>query len=285
MSLMLIGGAMAFNAAFGARELYDADVARNDLNQDLRSVVDMIATETRESGERLPPDFPAIELTDNTSGDRLILRRNLVEATLLSCEDLTVSATKIVVALPAGVGNCSIVADNDADGFPDNIQEYREHRLRYGEGTGPIVLPTGYIHDPITRQGEYFSFENEEVGGGTGEWYLRLSGGGLGNGYPAVNQPRIYILHEARYDLSSGTLELRRNGVAGTAFAVADGVTGFQVTLALQDSTSVSSFTANDDWSRIQSVQIQMTGERRVRDRIVSRALTASVFPRNILSY
>ena len=88
-----------------------------------------------------------------------------------------------------------------------------------------------------------------------------------------------------RFDLSAGTLELRRNGVSGTALAVVDGIDDFQVTLLLQDSSSATTFTVNDDWSQIQSVQFLMTGRRDLRDRSVMRTMTAAVLPRNVLSH
>lgn len=285
MTIMLIGGTIAFSTANGARRLYDADAARNDLNQNLRSAVDMMTSEVRQTGERLPADFPALELVDNVAGDRLTVRRHLVESTLLSCTDLAISDVRIFVALPAGTGNCSIVADNDTDGFPDNIQQYREYRLEHGQGASPVVLPNGYIYDPVTRQGEFFAFENEDVDGGTGQWFLEISGGGLANAYPSANQPRVYVLDEMRFDLSSGTIELRRDGAAGSPLAVVDSIVDFQVTLELADSTIVSAFSSSDDWSSIQTVQLQMTGQANVRKRTITRTLTADVFPRNILSY
>jgi len=285
LTIVLIGGAIAFSAAFGARRLYDADVVRNNLNQNLRSAADLIAAEVRQTAERLPTDFPALELVDIAAGDRLTLRRHLVEIALQSCSDLSIADSMIFVALPSGTGNCSILADNDSDGFPDNIQEYRDFRLQYGLGSSPTVLPNGYIYDPSTKLGEWFSFENEEFDSGSGGWFLRLSGGSLTAGYPAANQPRIYLLDEIRFDLSSGTIELRRNGSSGTPLAVVDDIVEFQVALLLEDSTTATSFTVNDDWSRIQSVQLRMSAAGTVRNRTVTRTLTAEVLPRNVLSH
>lgn len=284
MTIMLIASAMALSAAFGARRLYDADAARNELNQTLRSATDMIAAEVRQTAERLPTDFPAVELVDSVAGDRLTLRRHLVETTLQSCTNLAIAAVRIDVGLPAGVANCSILADNDGDGFPDNIQEFREYRLANGTDTSPKVLTQGYIYDPGTRLGEWFSFENEELDTGNGRWFLRLSAG-LAGSYPAANQPRIYILDETRYDLTARTIELRRNGVVGAPLGVIDEIDEFQVALLLQDSTIVTAFTVNDDWSQIQSVQLQLAGQRTVRNRTVTRTMTADILPRNILSH
>jgi len=284
MTIMVIGGAIAFSAAFGARRLYDADAARNELNQTLRSATDMIAAEVRQTAERLPTDFPAVELVNSAAGDRLTLRRHRVETTLHSCTDLAIGAVRIDVGAPAGVGNCSILADNDSDGFPDNIQEFREYRLAHGTGSSPTVLANGYLYDPTTKLGEWFSFENEEFDGGSGAWFLRLSGS-LAGSYPTVNQPRIYILDEMRYDLTAGTIELRRNGSVGTPLGVVDGIDEFQVTLLLQDSTTAATFTVNDDWGQIQSVQLVMTGRRSVRGRTLTRTMTTDVLPRNVLSH
>lgn len=283
MAIMVIGAAVAFSAVFGARELYDSDSARNDLNQNLRSTMDLIATEVRQAGGHLASDFPAVELVTNVAGDRLTVRRHLLETTLLSCTDLVASATKIYVGLPTGTGNCSIFPDNDTDGYPDNIQEYREYRLANGSGT-PVVLPNGYIYDPTTNLGEFFAFEDEQLEIATDRWYLELSGPGLAASYPVANQPRVYLIDESRFDLNAGTIELRRDGDAANALAVVDDVTDFQVALLLQDSSTVNVFTNTDDWSTIQTVQLSLTGQTTLRNRAMTRTLTSDVFPRNILS-
>jgi len=278
MTIMLIAGAIAFSVAFGARRLYDADAVRMDLNQALRSATDMITTEIRQAGESLPPDFPAVELVDNANGDRLILRKARIETVLQSCLDRVPGDTRIRVGLSAGSGNCVIVGDSDSDGHPDNVQEFREYRLANGDASDE--LPSGYIYDPVTKAAEWLNLVDEEDAG-SDQWELVVDA--LTGTYPATNQPRVYLIDETRYDLSSGRIELRRDG-SNTGLGVVEGITDFQISFLMQDGSTDTSFANTDDWSLIRRVRFGLSAQREMRDRTVSRALTTDVFPRAILS-
>ena len=160
----------------------------------------------------------------------------MIESTLLSCTDLDgCRSSSIFIAAAGRPGQLFHRPRQRCRRLP------RQHpgvpgvsRANTVRTATPTVLPNGYIYDPTTRQGEYFAFENEELDGGTAGWFLRLSGGGLAGGYPAVNQPRIYLLDESRYDLSSGSIELRRDGdCRPPRWLVVDGVTDFQVAILL----------------------------------------------------
>jgi len=278
MSIMLVVGAIALSVAFGARRLYDSDSARMDLNQTVRTAADMITTEIRQAGESLPTDFPAVELVDSANGDRLVLRKALIETVLLSCTNRSPGNTRIRIGLTAGSGSCVIVADSDSDGYPDNVQEFHEYRMAHGDVSDE--LPNGYIFDPVTRAAEWLNI-TDEVDAGSGEWELVVDA--LTGNYPATNQPRVYLLDESRFDLSSGRLELRRDG-SGTGLGVVEGVTDLQFSFLMQDSSTKTSFTNTDDWGQIQRIRLDLSAESALRQRTISRSLTTDVFPRAILS-
>ena len=62
------------------RGLFNVDMVRTKLNQNLRSSLDIVGMNVREAGENLPGAFPAVELIDGGAGpDHLILRRNLLD--------------------------------------------------------------------------------------------------------------------------------------------------------------------------------------------------------------
>lgn len=278
MTIMLVASAMAFSVAFGARRLYDADSARMDLNQALRSATNMITAEIRQAGESLPPDFPAVELVNSTDGDRLILRKALIEIVLQSCLDRVPGDTRIRVGLSAGSGNCVIVGDSDSDGYPDNVQEFREYRLANGDDSDELAI--GYIFDPVSGAAEWLNIV-DEADAGSDQWELVVDA--LGGTYPAGNQPRVYLLDETRYDLSSGRLELRRDG-SNTGLGIVEGITDFQISFLMQDGSTETSFDNTDEWSQIRIIRLDLSAEREMRDRTLSRALTTDVFPRAILS-
>jgi type IV pilus assembly protein PilW len=278
MTIMLVAGAIAFSVAFGARRLYDADSTRMDVNQALRSATDMVTTEIRQAGEKLPPDFPAVELVSNANGDRLILRKAMMESVLQSCLDRSGGHTRIRIGLTSGSGGCVIVADGDTDGYPDNIQEFREYRLANGDATDE--LDSAYLFDPVTGNGEWLNYTGE-VDAGSDQWELIVDA--ISGTYPATNQPRVYILDESRYDLASGRLELRRDG-SNSGLGIVEGVTDFQVSFLMQDGSTETTFDNSDNWSQIRRIRFDLAAERELRDRTVSRSLTANVFPRAILS-
>ena len=278
MAIMLVAGAIAFSVAFGARRLYDADTARMDLNQSLRSATNMITNEIRQAGESLPPDFPAVELVNNAGGDRLILRKALIETVLQSCLDRTPGDTRIRVGLTAGSGNCVIVGDSDSDGYPDNVQEFREYRLANGDGSDELA--NGYIFDPVTGAAEWLNLVGE-VDAGSDQWELDVDA--ISGTYPATNQPRVYLLDESRFDVGSGRLELRRDG-SNTGLGVIQGVTDLQFSFLMQDGSTETSFDDTDDWIKIRRIRVDLSAEREMRDRTMSRALTTDAFPRAILS-
>ena len=171
-----------------------------------------------------------------------------------------------------------IVGDSDSDGYPDNVQEFREYRLANGDGSDELA--NGYIFDPVTRAGEWLNLV-DEVDAGSDQWELDVDA--LSGTYPATNQPRVYLLDESRFDLSSGRIELRRNG-SNTGLGVVEGITDFQFSFLMQDGSTETSFDNTDEWSQIQRVGIGLSGEREVRDRTISRVLNTRVFPRAILS-
>ena len=78
----LLGATLA--VAMSSRESYTTDQNRTRTNQNLRAALDLVGIEIRQSGERLPSDFPALEIVDGAEGapDRLILRRNLLDEVL-----------------------------------------------------------------------------------------------------------------------------------------------------------------------------------------------------------
>ena len=90
LSLLLI--AMTLSVTLANRAIYGTDVVRTRINQNIRSAFDIIETELRQAGERLPSGVPAIEIAHGASSDTLTLRRNTLDDTLTVCKTVNTSA-------------------------------------------------------------------------------------------------------------------------------------------------------------------------------------------------
>lgn len=280
MSILLVASAIAFSVAFGARRLYNADAARTDLNETMRSAIDLVITEIRQAGEGLPADFPAFELQSNANGDTLILRKGLVETVLQSCEDTSAGNQRVFIATPSGSGNCAESADLDTDGWPDNLQVFREYRLEHGDASDE--LENGFLFDPTNGATEWLQLQSEEEYE-PNKWSVNVDP--LTASFPAANQVRLYLLDETRFELdsSTGILRMKRNG-STTVQGIVDQIANFQVEFLMQDGSTVTSFASSDDWKEVQRVRFTLSAAREVGNRTITRSITADAFPRAILS-
>ncbi len=277
MSVMLAITAATLSLAVSSRGIYEADEARTQLNQKLRSALDIIATDLRQAGERLPGDFPAIEIVDGGAGvpDRIVVRRALLETVLPLCVDHIGPGAEIFVATavtpPPG---CTPITDGDGDGFPDNMGDWRAQRLA---GGGTL---RAYIYDPVTRNGEFLDYSDEDAGA-----YSIHRGDAIpwAHDYRVVNLSRVYILEERSYALSGTTLQLVIDGTP-TIFDVVDSINDMQAVVNLQDGSTQDSFGTADLWAELASIEVSLVGVGQHRDAQLVRELSTAVFPRNVLS-
>jgi type IV pilus assembly protein PilW len=281
-------GAAALSLALSGRRSYEVDRVRVSVNRSLRAAGDFLVTDLHQAGERLSADFPAIEIVDGTAGgpDELVLRRNLLRAVLRVCSDTDDDDETIQVAWkpthplappPAG---CAPLPDEDGDGWPDDIQTWKEHR----ENAGGVVK--GYIYNPVTRVGEPFQYDSEASEAeayelrrqtGTGEWL---------NDYTMAEQSRLYILEERRYRLVGGILELVIDGDAADPVRLVDRIVDFQVR-ADQAGVMRDSLAVGDPWyawDDLDAVEISVDGSAPFRLRQLNRTWSTRVLPRNVLS-
>ncbi len=78
---LLLG--VILSTTLGHRRLYVLDQNRTAANQNLRAALDILVADLRQAGERLPLDFPAVEVRNGTE---LVLRRNLFDVVLSLCD-------------------------------------------------------------------------------------------------------------------------------------------------------------------------------------------------------
>lgn len=281
---LALGGlvaAAALSITFSSRSIFSNDRERIDLNQNLRSGLDLLGIDLRQAGERLPIDFPAIEIVDGggTNPDTLIVRRNLLDAVLPVCEQIDAGTSVVSVRVASSSGTppagCTPVTDDDGDGWPDNIGEWRDHR----DANGGTVA--AYLFNPVTGAGEFVRYDGD---GATSD-YLSVDGdAGWQHDYLATQQCRVYMLEEHTYRLDAELLQYLVDGDAANPLNLVHDMTGFQVRAVLTDGTARDSFSASDDWSDLETIEITLTGQTTDGSNPTTKTVTTRFFPRNILS-
>jgi len=271
--------AATLTIAMSSRGMLETDRNRTVVNQSVRAGMDLLGIEIRRAGERLPWDAPAIEIVEGSAGapDELILRRNLLDAVLPVCQDLTSGSTatsvfvagqKVTLALPPG---CYPVPDDDANGWPDNLQRWREYRIAQGGEA------RAFVHNPITGDGEFFLFDDENA---TTFHLVRSDSGAWAHDYPVDQNPRIYILESRRFRLDGSVLQSVVNSDTSSPRNLVDRIADFQVS-AVVAGTAQDTLTAGQHWTDLDSLEITLAGESALRTRTMERSVTSRFFPRN----
>jgi type IV pilus assembly protein PilW len=269
--------------ALSSRGVLETDEQRTTINQNLRSGMDLVGVDVRQAGERLPGDMPAIEINDGGGGapDTLILRRNLLDYSLPLCKDISggTSADSIFVAKKKVTGKippgCAPVGDDDSDGWPDNMQMWRNYRLN---GGGLVQV---FIYDPITENGEFFLYDAED----NSTFHLhKFNADHWKSDYKVANGSRLYMLEQLEFRLSGEVLQSVVNMDNSNALNLVNHITDFQARAFMSDGSVKTDFGPSDEWTDLRCVEVTMTGGTDFRNRSMDRTLTARFFPRNILS-
>ena len=277
-SIGLIITAMTISVTLSNRGIFDYDLARTQLNQNLRSAMDILGIEIRQGGENLPSTFPAVVITNGSNGaaDELQLRRNLIDEVLKLCQPITAGTTSgIYFADSSTTAGCSY------SGNTQNYNSWRNYRTSH-DGNVPA-----YIYDPSTQKGEFFSYNNESD---TGSSYIVLRGAGSWSNNYTVGNTAAYILEEWHFNLlpdaetGENILQIVENSETD-ALNVVYGIADFQVTATLNDNTVSNSFAVGSDWSTLKYLTVSLSGTDTSRGRQISKTVTSQFFPRNILSH
>ena len=274
---VLIGTALT--VSLSSRDLMTTDEERTRLNQSLRGSLDLLGIDIRQTGERLPVDFPALEIVNGEDGgpDSLILRRNLLDEVLPLCGTLVEGVVDVEVAAAQGGADpepgCAPVPDDDGDDFPDNIGTWRNFRLSQG-GQTPV-----YLFNPTTLEGEWFFYDDD----GATNFLLHKSNDDPWEAtYEVDEQVRVYMLEERVYGLAGDSLQFTLSGTAAP-LNLSGNLVDFQVRAVMADGTTRESFDINDEWTDLSAIEVTVVGQTDGEDPM-RRELTARFFPRNILS-
>lgn len=272
IGLVIIGVSIAL--VLSNRRVYDLDRARTELNQNLRSSMDVLGVDIRQAGELLPPNFPAILIANGTSGqpDQLIVRRNRLEP-LTVCQVVESGTTAGVVVADSNINQsgCSKLGS----GMHEPLGRWESYRL--ANGVGDTKTLDAYIFNPSDKTGEFFSFIGTE-----NDTTLRRGGGSWLRNYPLGSQ--VYILEERAYRLNGNVLELRKQNTNPEVWqGVANGISDLQLSADLKSgatTTTVDSLDPSSNWVDIQGITVRITGKTSQRTTL-TRTLEAQFLPRN----
>ncbi|WP_117236737.1 PilW family protein [Thermus sediminis] len=278
---LLLG--VVLSTTLGHRQLYVLDTNRTAANQNLRASLDILVADLRQAGERLPLDFPAVEVRND--GTELVLRRNLFDVVLNLCDRNGISGNQDIIPVaqrnfppnaPTDYIEACRFRDEDNNGFDDRIDAWRNYRCG---SDGDPTCQTGnrrevvraYIHDPNTGLGEWFDYDHED-----GEHIHKDNASRWQNSYGPLS--RLYLLEERRYYLSGNVLMLAENG--GTGKGLVGDVVHFQVRARAGNRTYTNFPPAGLSWTSLEHVEVA------IRSRLgnVERALSTQAVPRNVFS-
>lgn len=270
------------------RRLYVLDQSRTASNQNLRAALDLVVTDIRQAGERLPADFPAVEVR---GGNEILVRRNLHDEVLLLCAPSGIQGNqdRIPVAVPnANIGalpeayrNICRMRDNNNNGMDDRIEAWRAYRCQQdgnpscAGGNQHEDKVWAYIYDPQRGVGEWFLYDAEDNSGfqihkGNGPWQRRYDLGA-----------RLYLLEERRYFVANGLLMLGENGEPTTqASGVVAGVRDFQVWAQVAGNRLSTFPQTGQSWRNLEGIELRL----RVRTGNLEREMVTRAVPRNVLS-
>jgi prepilin-type N-terminal cleavage/methylation domain-containing protein len=271
----------ALGVTLSTRRLVVKDQGRHRVDQDLRIGLDLVGIDIRQAGERLPADFPAIEVVDGAAGapDTLIIRRNLLGEVLPVCEEITEATTtteiRIAVTGSSPPQGCPPVPDDDGDTWPDNLQSWRAMR----DGVGGAIV--AYVYNPVDREGEMFVYDGD---GTTTDYIHKDDTGSWQHTYEVTQQCRVYLIEERSYTLIGDVLEMTINQDTANPIRLLHGVTDFQVRALLEDGSVVDDLDADDDWAGLSAIDVNLAAEIEVNGQTLDRTVTAQFFPRNVLS-
>ncbi len=295
------------------RQMYVKDQQRNDVNQTLRSVFEIVGSDVRQAGEGFAqdPNFPSIVITENSGNSEISIRRSLLTTSLPVCRQI-VSGTSdnvLVVDDTSSIAGCDLI-DDDNNGWPDSLQTWKDYRLSNG------TTIRAFIYDGAGN-GEFFKYYGEETfqadgsavtpsPGAVASGSLNTNNHTWQNTYGNNSASRIYLIEERRYRLQGDTLQLVINDDVTQTSSVVGNLETFNVIAHIQqdllnnsyreytctvippvDSTSCSgSLVYAYAWSQIKFIEIKP--KALIYDNYsssIKAEQSQKVFPRNVLNY
>lgn len=276
MGLMSVVVSLAVGQALMLHDTYHNDMVRTQINGNLRSAMDVISMNIRQTGENLQSSFPALELEDGTGGnsDVLYLRRNRLTDVLALCDAVSTGAT----SLPVSRADLSVSQCVNAN----IVNSYNAFENIRNEDGGISRI---YIYDTAAQVGEFLDYS---AGSFASDVYYLLTSD-VTNDYPALTTA-IYVVEEFSFAVDSATnlFTIAFDGDYSTNHTVAFDVNEFQVNLLMDDGTTLTELYPDDpnyDWKNVRQVEVNLSGIDERKGTTYTSSVSARYFPRNVLSY
>ena len=277
--MLVLISAMVGGAIVAQKKLYVAEVVRTKSNQDLRGIFNLVSSEIRLAGEKLPSTFPAILLTNGSNGapDTLTIRRNILDTVLKLCSNLNNGTTtsNINFSLSRTTSNptppACVYNNNES-----NYQKWLEH---YNDNSGGTQR--AYVYKETDKSGQFFNFNGIVK---TSSIYRLTGTGNTWNSSYSRNNSSIYLLEEWQLTIVDNKLRLINGQNTSEFLNLASDISDFQVQIEMQDGSVRNTFTTSQNWTDIANIQITIESEGTHSGKVIKRSASSKFFPRNILS-
>jgi type II secretory pathway component PulJ len=304
------------------RRQYLNQQANTDTGQTLQAGMETIGNDIRQTGEQVGSGtgLPVVRLIDGVSGapDQLQLQRRLLAKELNVCLDVGAGTTDSITVADKKNPNCGY-SDGDANGVPDDVQEWQTFRCRQDGADGCLATPPtncqqaggsdrecawAYLYDPANGRGEFFVYQGERPDPANAERYqIRIQPIPLqptfSNSYSVAgatgNRPKLYILEQRQYSLSAPnatgdrTLQLQLiDAQNNVTYSIVNRLRDFQVK-GLSATGWIDRFNAGgppfDNWQALQSIQVHLEATNNGPDAAAPlQSFTSQFYPRNSFS-
>ena len=291
VSLLMVVLLLVWELTGSTLALYRTDQARLAANRNARSTLEILGNDVRQSGERFSSDFPAISVSQDSSGNSVLtLRRSLTDAPLPLCAPIPAAAALYVngnspyrAALQGGRSNLPDACVS----APQNLTSW-DSQIQAGNDRGYIVDMSG------SRQaGDFVILTGISSAAGRQSLLTRaLPRTAYDPRRVSSSDPgrdvRVYLMEERRYFVQGGQLQLAVNG--DPAQAAAPGVLSFTAVPYLKGNPPVPAplpFPGGKavSWKSLAYLDLTLVlRESGGRGVSVTRSLTERYTPRNASS-
>ncbi|WP_019011855.1 hypothetical protein [Deinococcus aquatilis] len=263
-------------------------------NRTTRSTLDIVNSDIRQAGERLSSDFPAIQITQDLSGNSVLtLRRGLLDSPLPVCAPLpNVLGAYVNANNPAAttfVGGIS----NLPTACTTGTQDLSQWTAQIAAG-----VVSGYVFDTADGRGNHVVLSGTSTTGTPLKTQL-VQFSGLTSSFNPVKANataterdiRLYLIEERQYLVVGGKLMLGVNGK--TSQAATPRVVSFKAVPYLQGTTptiaalpfpGVNASGKPKSWKDLAYLDLSITVTEGSGKNAVQRTISQRLTPRNTSS-
>ncbi|NDC38891.1 MAG: hypothetical protein EBZ48_12715, partial [Proteobacteria bacterium] len=225
--------AMVASATLTNRGLYQQDLGRTRVNQNLKSALTILGGEIRQAGERFPASFPAILITNGAgaSPDEIVLRRNLLNQVMVGCDTKIAGVSYGAAALSRTSATTAVCT------APNQAGNYTAWSSYVSAQTGAVPI---YVFNQTSRNGEFLSLLSTVGSVVGGIQNINFTPKSFSFGY-TQEATSYYMISQWRVRLQNGVLQVIVNEDAANPQNIIDGISAFQAEAVMQDGTTRSS--------------------------------------------